>query len=341
MTVTLALVGDAARPFTPIDEAEWNRPWADRRRVELQVDENESLARVLERALNAFNVPSRDGAHAYRHVDVAFYEELQPQNLSRALPMPTLVDDQGKAVWGVRDLRLVRYGDVVRAAKAGALAGDPSRVHVILREPVGNGLGVDWPAFLEALDIVWEVAKAVGVVGGVIATAKMVIDPVRNRVKRGRAVAAENAYRWDQRNASPYTFFLWLGERPWSSARLASLLDCSSAEAEAVLELFGFARGGDGRWHPAADDAAALLRDVIDDLLAYYSEGGRIEFERRIEHLLQTGERAPEPNYELEHEWPSMEVIERRARMRTGIAAVGIATISFLAGLAFRRGGRS
>lgn len=55
-TVTLALVGEPAQPGARLEESEWERPWAGRPTVELEVEPEESLASVVERALAAFGV---------------------------------------------------------------------------------------------------------------------------------------------------------------------------------------------------------------------------------------------------------------------------------------------
>jgi hypothetical protein len=59
-TVTVALLGDPDHPFETYDASipagELERPWADRRKVDLNVEEDEKLVDVLGRAAAEFGV---------------------------------------------------------------------------------------------------------------------------------------------------------------------------------------------------------------------------------------------------------------------------------------------
>jgi len=335
--VTLALVGDPRHPFEPFSDQERERPWDERIKIRLSVERAETLAAVIERALEGFGIRApEDAISPHHHVDLAFFTENHPRGYWQRGVI--LVDDAGRAIWGVHDMRLVTYGEVLASADAGALAGDPLRVHIILREGIGNGIGLDWPALFQGLQIAWqvawEVAERVAVIGGVAAAVKL----VRDRLGKGREAVARNAPQWDRRGAAPHAFSLFLAIHPWDIAHLAKLLDCSPADARAVLEVFGYARGGDGLWHPANDEAAQMLSSVFEEAewhMPYPSKEQQQRFRERIGVLLETGRRPPDPEPDdYLGEWDDFERAERR---RVGLLAGGLAAVSFAAGWLFRR----
>jgi hypothetical protein len=150
LTVTVALVGDPANPLAPpyeeFFEREWARPYADRERIELEVDESETLGEVMTRATQAWNVEVPEdwaGPVAF----IGFYVPEDEQSFHGWQSSITLVDDRGRAIWN-NYWKDVRYGDLLRAADAGVLEGDPLRPYLILHAEIGNGLIADWGTVL-------------------------------------------------------------------------------------------------------------------------------------------------------------------------------------------------
>lgn len=320
-------------------EEEWSKRWDERRKVTLDVEDTETLASLIDRAARELGIPPDEYFRSqYTMVDLALREGDDRPRI-RAL---VVLNKQGEAMWNAWDLRLISYGEFVRAVEAGALPGDPRQLYLIWHQKGGNGVIPDWPDLLEGLDIAWEVVKALGVVGGAYYTVKvMAVDPLRKRLERGRDAIARNAPAWALRGAAPYSMDVLLGDRAWSSETLAALLGCSVADAEATLETFGFTCDeATGEWRPGGDDAAKLLR-VIHDEVGYglHSDAPdalRTEYRRRIEILLQTGSVPPTTEYTdaMEYDW---EAEERRERLRKSLKGAAIGAGGFVASLLIRR----
>jgi hypothetical protein len=119
--VTVALVGDAGKPGARLGMDEWTKSWDERPQTELEVEDDETLASVLDRAWNSFGVAEPEyGLGRWTAGDVGVYREDE-----RAKPTTlTAVDDRGAVAWNAWDLRLVSFGQLVRSIDAGAIEGD-------------------------------------------------------------------------------------------------------------------------------------------------------------------------------------------------------------------------
>jgi len=166
-TITVALVGDPANPFAPpyeeFFEREWARPYAAREKVELDVEESETLGEVMTRAAAAWSVEVPEdwaGPIAF----VGFYRPEDEERFHGWQSSITLVDEHGRAIWN-NYWKDVRYGDLLRAADAGVLEGDPLRPYLILHAEIGNGLIVAESILLAVI------GGGVGVLAGGAATA--------------------------------------------------------------------------------------------------------------------------------------------------------------------------
>lgn len=335
--VTIALVGDPTGDWGAIDEDEWNRGWDKRAKVTVRVEDRESLASIVDRAAQALSLPTAPHSLEYwSSVDLT----TELRQWRKLVPL-TVVDDDGRALWSAWDYRLIPYAQLVRTVEAGAMPGDARKLYLALRYPGGDGVALSWPDLIESVKAAWEVGRIVAEAGGIYAAYKIVHDVVQARLRRGENVVEEHAHRWDQRDAWPESFRSFLGERAWDSGTLAGLLGCSDDDASAVLELFGYARSNtDGLWYPAHDEAARMMKVIIDEASAYAHEDsgteGKREYRRRIEHFLRTGEVQP-------HAWEEHDVMDdfddfaRRERLRKGAIAAAIATIGAAVGFAFGR----
>jgi hypothetical protein len=175
----------------------------------------------------------------------------------------TTVDEEGCAIWG-RYWKAVPYSDLISAAEAGALDGDPFRPYLVIQPEVGNGLGVDWPTVINLWDLAYYVLDRAAVfIAGRIG-AKMVIDRLRARTRGGRDVTSHRYREWRARGANPYSLRTFLAEQPRTSADVARLLGCSREEADAVLLALGFSQAeGSDEWIPAADEEARVSRGEL------------------------------------------------------------------------------
>ena len=275
--VHCALIADQVAPFERVaPEAEWNRPYAERQKVVLDIDPAESLAHVLERAAAAMGfAPPADERWRFRgaHAKVAFYRPedehgFHPRPLPRfLLGQLTLVDDYGHAIFGVHDFRAVRYRDLLRASEAGTLDGDPRRPYLIIEAPYGDWIGPDWPTLLEGLEVAWRVVEHVATAGGALAAGKFAVDQIRKRLRRGIDAIEANP-QWAQRGSMPYQVIALASQREWRADELAPLLGCATDEAEGVLSALGFAPDSDRHvWRyegdPTADVMALIFREIM------------------------------------------------------------------------------
>jgi hypothetical protein len=292
--VEFALIGDPAEPGARISDEDWSRPWDERARIQLDVDDNDSLGSVVDRVLSEFGVVLADEVVPAHVVNVALVDDEADRVGTWDL---TLVDDEGRVIWTAYDLRLVPYWQLVRAVEAGAVRGDPRRLYVILKEPIGDGLGIDWPTILDAWRIVDEIVMRIGGYAGAAAGLAGAYQYVRHRLEAGREAVARNAPRWAQRGGHPYDVFRLLASRgSWSAQDLATLLGCSEDDAVSVLALYGFGYNeADGRWRQDADDAARVLSVAFEEASAMRFElsDAHDEFAARVEQLVRTGERPP------------------------------------------------
>jgi hypothetical protein len=132
----------------------------------------------------------------------------------------------------------VSYGQLRRAAEAGAVKGDPTQISLNVRlDAAGGGLYHFWQVLLQA----WDVAFAVAVV---LVTANETHDlylKVRRRLD-GREVVGRKTEEWLRRNGHADTLTYMFRGEPWQARDVAALLGCTTTEAEDVLALYGYER---------------------------------------------------------------------------------------------------
>lgn len=304
LEVVVALIANPGDPFrSQAPESEWNRPYAERTKVTLAVAEDESLAEVLERAAAQLSlVPPTDfvpqGFSATRS-RVAFYrpddeagfgERYVPRFL---LGEVTLVDGGGRVIFGARNLRAITYRELLAAAEAGVLGGDPLRPYLIIEVGYGDMPPPDLALLLEGLAALRETMQVVVEAGGALMVAKWVRDAVRHRLRRGQEALEKNK-EWIHRGYSPYQFVALIRSRAWTTHELATALGCGADEAEAMLWVLGFAQDPEnGRWVPGGDEPAEVLRQLQTEFVIAghdRTSDWTLELQRRTRAYLETGE---------------------------------------------------
>jgi hypothetical protein len=299
LEVEVALIGDPDNVTAGVlDERFFNVPYAERRQVGFEVQPEDSLARVLGRAAALMAITPGGEVQSNR---VAFYKPDDEQGFA-ARKMPRLlmnelilVDQDGRAMFGVVEHRAVRMIDLMRAADAGTLDGDPLRPYLILDFGWGDAPPADWTTVYEALKVAWEVVKAVGIVGGAVTTVVAAKREVAKRIERATNALAKHP-EWMQKGYRPDQFARLVAARDWTADQLAPLLGCSEDEAEAILWATGFAvNPEDGRWEDMADEAAQMLGNIIT-AVTWASHGGpnsETRFRAWLLRYLETGEPPP------------------------------------------------
>jgi hypothetical protein len=259
--VTVALAGPAmAPPFRPLEQPDVpDGGWGERRRVTLDVKAETLLGDLIDLAAGQLGVHLDPTATDARSVSrelqgVAFDQPGAPY--PRIVSELTLVNADGQASWG-HWWAEVPYGELVRAADAGLVAGDISRLYLRPTPPAGAFGGIDeWRQFLNHLELLGKVIEELATVYASAAA----LTAAAQRVRRGIEAVRRNWQRWHQRGGTPDRVDLMLTQHDWSTPEIAELLGTDPRTAEAVLELFGLAPDrATGRWRLRGDELAALL----------------------------------------------------------------------------------
>lgn len=305
LDVEVALIADPTAPFEPgpIDDSFYAQPYGERRKVSLQVEQEDSLASALERAAALMELSPPDdhwmgGGFDATHRKVLFHKPEDDHGPIRRFRGRllfgelTLVDGAGRAVFGVHDLTTVRFSDLLRAADAGTIEGDPLRPYLILDDGWGDAPPVDWAAMQVGLEVAWEVAKALAVVTGaatgVVKARKWLIE----RLDRGRVALGANP-DWAQRGYRPDQFESLLASPEWDADDAAHLLGCTAEQAEGTLSVLGYVFDEtEGKWRFEGDDAGVMLSNIIRAISYAAHRGGdwQDRFRRWIERYLEDGE---------------------------------------------------
>jgi hypothetical protein len=305
-TVTVALVGDPV----PIGSGaalveDLEVPWNERQKVTLEVEPEETLGEILARAAEEFGLtaawdlsdePFPGATLADAFAWVGFYRPEHEHGAPvRNLTSVTLADAEGRAVWN-NYFKEATHGELLWAAEAGALEGDPLRVYLFTWPGFGNGLIADLTTLCNLWDLAWYVMERVGIGYAAYEALRRVVG----RIRRGREVTGGHKSDWQDRGGDPGTLSEFLSHRPSTTAEVAGLLGCTHEEAEAVLWAFGFAPDDEGVWRLNANEEARMLRAVWELIVYGYNE---VELERRFRELAeeyaQSG-RAAEINWEQE-----------------------------------------
>lgn len=238
--------------------------WDERIHVQLEVEDDETLWFVLQRAKPSFDLASSSIYGGAVPADplpygISFFkaDDDPPKPRGSYFPQDLItVDQQGRAHWN-RGLKDIPYGDLRRAAEAGLLDGDPLRPYFVLNYPQGGGfiLGA-W----HVLKVVWEVLE------GLIATyevGKLTVEQsshIRNALE-GRSVANEFAEQWSDYGGGPREVRRLIERMPWTPAdfRIAVGLETDD-QAIVILELFGCVRNEDGAYWIKEDEETEILR---------------------------------------------------------------------------------
>ena len=241
--VTVALIGDRnAAPPGAISPADFRTPWEKREKVTLHVEEHESLHAVLTRAAEELDCPPFDSLIPEDSTLVEPFFFVAWHDANERLPLEarmddelTLVDENGEAVWAITEKRDIPYRQVGASATAGVLDGDPFKLYLIRRYPQAGGVSADWGLLVQALEAAWRVVDGLGAAYGAYEAWRR----VRERLA-GRDALARRMPRWAQRNARPEHLREILGGKPWNPRELATVLGCTTGEAEQILGLFGY-----------------------------------------------------------------------------------------------------
>jgi hypothetical protein len=226
----------------------------------LDVGEYESLAELMDRAAVDLGVEGFGGLSPSRAFStVAFRDDAVPLSPVRtyAAPMLPLIDDAGHLHF-VNRFSAASYMDVIRAADAGLINGDPRGLFLIRQAFAGGPwYAQDWQTLLDLLLISERMLEHLGGAADGIQAALGVIQRAREAMRRRMP-------RWTQRQVTTDRLQSMVKRKHWSTGELASLLGCTDDEAGAVLEYLGYAPSPGAEWLPRTDAAGHVLEAVRD-----------------------------------------------------------------------------
>jgi hypothetical protein len=205
-------------------------------------------------------------------------------------------DDTGRAVWRKPGLNAT-YRELLDAADAGLIDGDPLRPYLIPSIPQGDlGTLGEWAHFIDALKVIWDATEALATLGGAWASIELVRRVRRRRSDQAIDAVNRHAASWSDRGAAPADLLGFLISKPRATADIAGLLGCSDTEAEAILWAFGFVFDPEQHhWVYRGDPVAHLLGDDLDlsfaDVFLHDGWEARLQVfvTHRLEQLGQAG----------------------------------------------------
>lgn len=311
MTVelTIAVVGDLAAlsadaegAIGGLSDEDLRTPYVDRRIVALEVEPSETLGAVLREAARTAGaqLPPWASWDSWVPAFISFYSAKRDPDLGWLRHEVTLLDPHERVRWTFAWAD-EPVGEFLRASDAGVLDGDARKPYLLLQPPMGNGIITDFPTFVELWRLWWDIADKVGILGGLWAIWKGVSprlrrDSVPTPVDTPDLI--EGLYRgWIDNGARPDNLVAFLGQRPWHLQDLAQMLDCTPAQAQALLLGFGHERNDSGLWVPGDSAPAQLLQGSAEFVIHAGMTTTRDAIERvlreRAERYASTGTTAP------------------------------------------------
>jgi hypothetical protein len=238
--------------------------YADRLKAVLDVEADETLGSVIDRAAAEFGVAPGNEFGGVRMSEVitgvVFYRPEDEHGLQRPEPWPDsirVLDDTGAPSWAV-PWRFVRYRELLAASEAGLVNGDPRRPYLWPVIPQGEPTVIG----ILLLAALWSLKQ---VLTG--ALEELGANTLRAALKRINDVneLVETSTEWQERLARPDQFVTYLRQQPRTTEEAAELLHCSPQDAESVLWGMGFGYDAkSGTWIWQLDQPAALIATQLE-----------------------------------------------------------------------------
>jgi hypothetical protein len=243
-------------------------PYPDRPAVDIEVEAGDTLHRTLARAADLLDVRMEDDSDPVDAINwVAFYDEHDEVVLDRSRYILArelmLIDGEGRVTWR-NTFEQATFGQILRAADAGVIPGDPRRPYLILQQPGGGDGGfLIWQALLDGWKLLKPMLEAVSAIEGGL----QFHDRVARRAGRGVEALEQSYPDVERRRGQPVDLAALITRSAvWHRADLAKSLGCSETFAEALLELFGYSGNDQVLWR--ADNAAdaVFVREYLDEI---------------------------------------------------------------------------
>ncbi len=298
MNFEFALVSSGPDSLTSmLPQSEFDRPYEQRDRFTIEADPDDSLASLREKAYRHFGFEVPDETHQYGRAAYGpcpfFKEGDQTGFVERAMPrihwsQLTLIDSEGRALFGVHDFRSVTVADLLRASEAGVVDGDVLRPYLVAEGGWGDQPPPDWPTLIHGFEVAWPYIKGLLEGLGLVVTAKEVWERIAERIRTGSESATKHR-EWSQRHFSPYQFQALLRTRNWSSEQIATLLDCSLDEVEPIMWCLGFEIDpGTETWSEQADQVSEFVRAIHQEIAIASTSDPRNDLDELLRKRLNT-----------------------------------------------------
>lgn len=303
------LVAEAGDPDALASERigtlpDFDRPWEDRQKVEVEVDDGDSLGSLLRRAGEELDRIGPERAEAEPWTPTYFGIEVEGQRAQMWSEL-TFLDNERRIRWNYR-WQDEPYSELLRAVEGGALPGDPSRLYFIRMGGVGDGFVSGFPEFIHLSHIWWEVLKTTYDVGGVLLTANTLLDMFEEDDQASNVVE-KMAEDWKGNGGQPFKIRELVVRREGSKpADLAGFLGISEEEARALLVWFGSKEDDDGRWRVGEDQGSQLMAKMVEFMLwagRLPDDAFRQEAQKFADEFAKSG-RAPDVDWKYVSELP-------------------------------------
>lgn len=162
-------------------------------------------------------------------------------------------------------------GDLIRAHDVGLLAGDPRDMVVRPQPPTAGVGGAGWDTFVDALEVLWNVAGDLGKIAEAGAGAKLALHLFR----KAGDVLSRHANSLDEAGIRPTELRRFLALRAWTTHELATALAITDAEVYDLMPGLGFEEWADGLWHPASNPKAVEVAVDLVQLASSYEAATR------------------------------------------------------------------
>lgn len=298
--ITIAVLADWLPKFEPpFGHNGFDIRYADRLKLELSVEPDETLAKIYRRALEHWQptVSVESEWHPADLMDVLhwawFYlpeDEPRLQHRYELAEELVLIDGERHARWNLHADE-IPYEWVIRSGEEGLLRGDAHRPYLPMLLPQGGG---GFQSAWETLLASWSVLEGLLVAKGVYELGDQARERLLYHLRR-RQVVETNSAAWEEIGGSASNVSRTLDRKPWAPDDLRIVMDVETVEdAEDLLALFGHEPDATGLYAIGEADEARILRLAADDVFNTFASGASDEQLRpRLEHLLKTRELPP------------------------------------------------
>jgi hypothetical protein len=282
LQVVVAVVGEAHRVWSDPEGGygglrhpeDWQVSYADRRKVEISVTPSATLGEVLRATssqIGAGSYNTGDKRAVFEPAFISFYSDERSDDIGFLNREITLLDEQGRVRW-TWDWLNEPLSELLRAAEAGVLDGDPLRPYLLLQPGIGNGIAADFPTFVELWKLWWDVADKAAILTGLILGGRELKSRLARSGKdagpeKSPDVIASHYAEWAENGARADNITAFLGRRPWHLADVAQLIGCTEAEAQAFLLGLGYERSSSGLWRLGESEPARLIQGSAEFVL--------------------------------------------------------------------------